>query len=138
MAIQFSDTVRDAQNDAIETAMGASPVLRLYTGAKPANCAAARSGTLAAVGALPADFMSNSAAGVKAKLGTWTATGQAAAGAGVTIGHYAIMNAALTVCHEQGSVTVTGGGGDMTMDNTSVADTQVVTVNTKSYTAGNA
>jgi hypothetical protein len=37
----------------------------------------------------------------------------------------------------QGSVTVTGGGGDMTMDNVSVANAQVATVNTFTINAAN-
>ncbi len=35
-----------------------------------------------------------------------------------TVGHYEIMDSTGTVCHEQGTVTATGGGGDMTVVNT--------------------
>jgi hypothetical protein len=38
----------------------------------------------------------------------------------------------------QGTVTISGGGGDMTLDNPNIAQNQVVTVNTFSVTAGNA
>ena len=41
------------------------------TGAPPANCAAPDTGTLLCEIALPADWMAASAAGVKAKSGTW-------------------------------------------------------------------
>ena len=56
MAFQFSDAARNAALDAIETAVGASPTMTLRTGAAPANCAAADSGTVLATLTLPADF----------------------------------------------------------------------------------
>jgi len=34
----------------------------------------------------------------------------------------------------QGSVTTTGGGGDLTLDNTSIASSQVVNINSLTYT----
>ena len=120
--------------DAIETTIGASAKLQLRSGAPPANCAAAASGTLLCEIALPADWMNAAASGSKTKLGTWAG---AAAAAG-TIGHYRIVNTAGTVCGEQGTVTAAGGGGDMTVDNTSVAASQAVTVSTKTLYAPNA
>ena len=41
MAIQFSTGVRNGMLDAIETAVGATAVIKLFTGAQPSNCAAA-------------------------------------------------------------------------------------------------
>ncbi len=138
MAQQFSVAVRNARLDAYESTIGASPKLRFYTGAQPANCAAARTGTLLAELALPADWMANAANGSKAFSGTWAGTGAAAAGTGTTIGHFAIMDAAGTTCHHQGSVTATGGGGDMTVDNVSLAQNQSVSVTGFTLTDGNA
>ena len=40
MTVQLSDTVRDAKLDAVETAIGASPTLEIWSGTKPANAAA--------------------------------------------------------------------------------------------------
>lgn len=135
MAVQNSIEVRNAQLDAFETRIGASPVVELRSGAQPANCAAASSGAILATGALPADWMSAAAAGVKAKLGTWALVGVAAG----TIGHYRIFEAGSPqVCHEQGSVTATGGGGDMTVDNTNIAVAQNVNVTGYTRTKGNA
>jgi len=37
----------------------------------------------------------------------------------------------------QGTVTATGGGGDLELDNTSIAATQKVTITTFTLTAGN-
>lgn len=115
-----------------------TPVLSLYDGTMPANCAASLSGnTLLATGSLPADWMSNASSGSKAKNGTWTVTGQSGASTGTNVTFFRIYDLAGT-CHIQGSVTATGGGGVMTMDNVNVANAQVVTVNTFSLTDGNA
>ena len=138
MAVTYSNAVKDAKLDAYETAIGAAPLLRVYNGTAPANASAALSGnTLLAEGALPSDWMTASASGVKAKTGTWTLTGQAGAGAGTAGTFYRIYNSAGTVCHEQGTFTATGGGGDMTADNNSIANAQAVTVNTFQKTGGN-
>jgi len=135
MALQFADAVRDARNDAIETNIGTAPVLEIWNGTKPANCAAADTGTKIANGTLPSDWLGASSAGVKAKAGTWTVTGLAAASTG-TLGQYFRITVG-GVCKMQGSFTVTGGGGDMTADNANIANGQVVTVNTFSITDGN-
>jgi hypothetical protein len=41
-------------------------------------------------------------------------------------------------CHQQGNVTITGGGGNLTLDNLSITAGQAVTVTTYTITAGNA
>ena len=135
MAIQLSVTVRNARLDAIETAIGTAPLLRIYSGAQPADCATAASGTLLAEVTLPSDWMAAAASGSKAKAGTWT---DSAANATGTAGHYRIYDSAGTNCHIQGTVTATGGGGDMTVDNTSFATNQVFTVTSYSLADANA
>lgn len=103
--IQNSAAVRDASNDAKETAIGTGPQLRLYNGTIPASTVAALSGnTLLAQGTLPSDWMSNSSAGVKAKTGVWTLTGQSGAGAGTAATFFRIYDSTGTTCHEQGTV----------------------------------
>ena len=135
MAKQLSVAVRNAMLDAEETVIGAAPKLQLRTGAKPANCAAADSGTLLVEMALPADWMAAASNGIKALAGSWSGTGLAAAGTGTAIGHYRIKDSSGTTCHDQGSVTVTGGGGDMTVDNTSIAQNQAISVTGWQWTA---
>lgn len=135
MAFQFSTAARNASLDAIETAIGASPILRIRSGAAPANCAAARTGTILATMTLPADWMAAAASGAKGLLGTWQ---DAAADAAGTAGHFEIMDASGTTCHIQGSVTGTGGGGDMEIQNTSIAAGQQITVTAFNITAGGA
>ena len=122
MAFQFSTAARNASLDAIETTIGTSPTLELRSGAAPANCAAADSGTLLASMALPSDWLAAASAGAKALLGTWQDLSADAAG---TVGHFRVKQGA--TCHIQGSVTATGGGGDMTMDNPVLAIGQQVT-----------
>ena len=134
MTVQFSVAVRNATLDAVETAVGASPKLQLRTGAQPANCAAAATGTLLAEITCPADWMAAASSGTKVLSGSWTV---AAAAAG-TAAHYRIVDSAGTTCHEQGSITLTGGGGDMTLDNTNIAAAQTVTITAKTLTAGGA
>jgi hypothetical protein len=135
MALQQSVAVRNAKLDAVETAIGTSPVLKIRTGAPPANCAAADSGTVLATCTLPADWMAAASSGTKAKAGTWEDTSADAAG---TAGHFRIYASDGTTCHEQGTVTATGGGGDMTVDNAVFAVGQQFTVTNFVKTAGNA
>lgn len=130
MAFQFSDAARAAALDAVETTIGASPTLIIATGTVPANCAAADTGTVLATMTLPADWMAAATAGTKAKSGTWQ---DASADATGTAGYFRIKQGA--TCHIQGTVTITGGGGDMTLDNTSIAAGQTVTIN--SFTLSN-
>lgn len=128
MAFQKSVTVRNAELDAIETAIGTDAKLKVFTGAEPVNCAAADpAGTLVTM-TLPTDWLANAAAGAKAKSGTWSGT---ASGSG-TAASWRIYESTATTCHLQGNVT------DMTFDNTSITSGQTVTVNTFSITAGNA
>lgn len=135
MALQYSVTVRNAQLDAFETAIGASAILKIRTGSAPANCAAADSGTVLATLNLPSDWMAAAASGAKDKSGTWE---DAAADATGTAAHFRIYASDGTTCHAQGTITGTGGGGDMTLDNTSIATGQKVTINSFSISAGNA
>lgn len=135
MALQLSVAARNARLDAIETVIGASAVMRLRTGAQPADCATADSGTLIAELALPADWMANAAAGAKAKSGTWEDPAANAAG---TVAHFRIYDNAGTTCHLQGSVTITGGGGDLELDNNVVALGQKITITGFTLTDANA
>lgn len=134
MTVQFSVAARDAMLDAFETAVGTSAILEIRSGAQPANCAATATGTVLATLNLPSDWMANAASGSKALTGTWEDTSADATG---TAGHYRIWDSSKTTCHAQGSITATGSGGDMTLDNTSIAAAQDVKVTSFSFTAGN-
>ncbi len=134
MALQLSVAVRNAMLDAIETAIGTSAVMKIRTGAPPAGCATADSGTVLATLTLPSDWMAAASSGSKAKSGTWEDTSADAAG---TAAHYRLYASDGTTCHAQGTVTATGGGGDLTVDNVVFAAGQSFTVTSFSLTAAN-
>ena len=135
MTLQYSVGVRNARLDLVETAIGTSPIMEIRTGAPPANCATADSGTVLATLNLPSDWMAAASGGTKAKSGTWQ---DAAADNTGTAAHFRVKDSTGTTCHIQGTVTLTAGGGDMTVDNTSFVTAQTFTVTGFTLTAGNA
>ncbi|HET9566679.1 MAG TPA: hypothetical protein VFP27_19735 [Mycobacterium sp.] len=108
-------------------------ILKLRTGAAPANCGTADSGTVLCSMTLPSDWLAAAASGAKAKAGTWSGT---ASGGGGTIAHFRIYDSGGSVCHIQGTVGL--GSGDLSLDNNVVADGQTVTVTAFTLTDGNA
>jgi hypothetical protein len=136
--MKYSTTLRNNQLDQIESTIGATPKLQLRSGAAPANCAAADTGTLLCEIDLPSDWMAAASAGAKGKAGTWSGSGHTDAGTGTDAGHFRVKDSTGTTCHIQGSITAVGGGGEMTIDNINIAEGQSVTVNTFTITAGNA
>lgn len=135
MTIQFSVAVRNARLDAIETTISTSAILKIRTGAPPADVATADSGTVLATLNLPSDWMAAASSGSKAKSGTWEDTSADASG---TAAHFRVYASDGTTKHIQGTVTATGGGGDMTVDNTSFAAAQAFTITSFTLTDGNA
>lgn len=132
MALQFSAGVRNAILDVIESTIGATAVLKIRSGAAPATVATADSGTVLSTLTLPSDWMAAASGGSKAKSGTWEDTSADATG---TAAHFRLYAADGTTCHMQGTVTATGGGGDMTVDNTSFAAAQAFTITGFTLTA---
>jgi hypothetical protein len=135
MALQESVAVRNARLDAIETTIGTAAVMKIRSGAAPANCAAADSGTVLATLSLPSDWMAAASSGSKAMTGTWQDTSADNAG---TAAHFRIYASDGTTCGLQGTVTATGGGGDLTVDNAVFAAAQSFSVTSFSVAAGNA
>jgi hypothetical protein len=135
MAIKLSTTVRNAKLDAIETAIGASAVMKIRTGTVPTNIGDVDSGTVLATITLPADWMNAASSGQKTLNGTWSDTSADATG---TAGHFRIYASDGTTQHMQGTVTATGGGGDLTLNNTSITSGGTVTITSFTWTEGNA
>lgn len=135
MAVQLSVAARNARLDAIETELitGGAPHLKLRTGAQPADCATADSGTVLCDMTLPADPMAGAGSGQKAKSGTWSGTGS---GGGGTAAHFRLYKNDGTTCVMQGSVGQ--GSGDLSLDNNVIADGQTITISTFTLTDGNA
>lgn len=136
MAIQLSVGARNARLDSIETTAGTDAKLQIWTGSPPADCATTDSGTKLVEMTLPTDYMASAATGSKAKAGTWSGTGIT----GGDAGYFRLKPTTPTGTNAiiQGTITATGGGGDMTLDNISIAASQTVTVNTFTLTDANA
>ena len=133
MAIQLSTSVRNARLDAIESTIGTSAIMRIRTGAAPADCSTADSGTVVATLNLPSDWLAAASSGSKAKSGTWQDTSADATG---TAAHFRIYDSAGTTCHIQG--TVGTSGTDLVVDNTSFASGQSFTITAFSLSDANA
>lgn len=135
MTIQLSTAVRNARLDVIESTIGTTAVLKIRTGAAPANVGTADSGTVLATLTLPSDWMAAASGGSKAMAGTWQDTSADNTG---TAAHFRLYASDGTTCHMQGTVTLTAGGGDMTVDNTSFATGQSFSVTAFTLTDGGA
>lgn len=133
MAIQLSTAVRNGMLDAIETAIGTGAVVKIKTGAQPANCAAADSGTVLVSYTLGSDWAAAASSGSKSLSSTPISGTAAATG---TAAHYRVYASNGTTCHMQGSVATSGG--DMTIDNTSITSGQSVNITSWSITGSNA
>lgn len=125
MAVQYSTAVRNAMGDAWETAMGAAIKVQIRTGSPPANCAAASTGSLLCEFTLASDWSAAASSGVKTLSNTPISATASAAG---TAAHYRFFDNAGTTCHEQGTITATGGGGDMEIDSTTVTNGQTLRI----------
>lgn len=132
--MQKSTALRDAENEALRTTLGANAILELRTGAAPANCAAADTGTLVTSIPLGATPFSASSSGVLSKNGTWEDT---AADNGGLIAHYRFKTSGGT-CVIQGPASQTGGGGEVIVNNATVVAGQTVTVTAFTFTRNGA
>lgn len=117
-----------AGSGASVTGTATAPRVQIWTGALPANCAAAATGTKIVDMPVPADWAAQAANGAKVLAGVWSV----AALAGGAPGYYRMVDGATGACDEQGDVTAAGGGGAMTVDNMTVALGQTFAVLTKS------
>lgn len=128
---QYSTFVNLARLDAIESTTGTTAILRIYTGALPANCAAATTGGTIVSMTLPSDWMAAASGTSKAKTGTWSGTAIATG----TAGYYRIFDSGAGTCHIQGDVSTSGAA--LNLDNNIINTGQVVTISTYTITAAN-
>jgi hypothetical protein len=130
LTIDYKDSTGNYALDQLyDTKFPAGSLLNVRTGA-PAGANNSAGGSLLAQITTPGSPWGAAAAKSKAKQNTWSV---AATGTG-TGGHYRLTNAADTE-REEGTITATGGGGDMTLDNTSIATGQTVSVGTFTRTS---
>jgi hypothetical protein len=129
--LQFDVTSRNNMLDSLETTWGTSPTVEIRTGAQPANCAAADSGTLLATITAPADFLAAAAAGAKGIAnGPWTVTASASG----TPAHFRLKSGGGT-CRCQG--TVGTASADMIVDTVTVTSGGAFNINSFTLTAPN-
>jgi hypothetical protein len=134
MALTYSTAIANARLDIVESTIGTSAVLKIRTGAAPATVADASTGTVLATCTLPSDWMAAASARAKSKSGTWEDTSADNAG---TAAHFEITASDGTTVGMRGSVTATGGGGDMTVDNVVFASGQAFSVTSFTLNHGN-
>lgn len=132
MSLQFSTTYRNALLDQLATTAGGSEVIKIFTGSVPANCATSDSGTKLCEFDLAGSGDWNAASGGQKTLASLTISANAAASG--TAGYFRLYDSSAN-CHMQGTVTATGGGGDMTLDNTSINSGQQVNITGFTLTA---
>lgn len=133
MALKYSATLRNAQADAVTTAAGASALLRIYSGTRPANVAAAITGVQLAQLTCNATFAAAAAAGV---LTLNAITQDAAADATGTASHFRLFRSDGTTAVIDGDVGTTGS--DLNLTTTSIVLGQPVSVSSFVITEGNA
>jgi hypothetical protein len=131
--LQFSITARNAVLDGLQyggnagetTGIGASAIIKFFTGGPPADCAAADTGTKIAEFDLGSSWAAAASAGAKTLASLPLSIPAVAAG---TVGHFRIFASDGTTCHMQGAITGPGGGGDMIADNPNMASGQNVNI----------
>lgn len=122
MALQWGTGLRNNMVNQYESTVGTSAYIKIFTGAAPADCQTATSGTLLVNIALPSDWFTAASGGTSSKSGTWNGTAAAAG----TAGHFRLYNNGTTTCFEQGAVSTSGS--DLNLDNTNIASGQTVTI----------
>lgn len=135
MALSFSTTLRNNRANDITTAVGASGLLRIYAGTVPADV-----GTAITTQTLLAELTCNSTFAPSASSGVLTLnsiTQDSSANATGTASFFRITTSGGTAII-QGTVTATGGGGDLTLNTTSISSGAAVSVTSFVITEGNA
>jgi hypothetical protein len=134
MTISLSTACRNARNDAITTTVGASGLLRIYSGSAPASANAALSGnTLLAELTCNATFAPASSSGV---LTLNSITQDSSADNTGTASFFRIYKSDGTTCVIQG--TVGTSGADLNLNTVSIVAAAAVSVTSMVYTDGNA
>lgn len=134
MTIKLSVAARNSRLDALVAALGSAAQIRIFSGSRPANVAAAETGTLLAelTGGTP--FAAAASGGTAAvnpitQDASANATGTAAWARLRTSGSTAVIDI---------DVTATGGGGELELVSTSIVATQPVQISSFALTEGNA
>lgn len=132
MAITFTDALKAAMLNTIETNIGANAKLRIYSGTPPSNAGSALSGNTVLVDIpLGSDYFATTSNGVLSKTGTWQDTSADATG---TATFFRILTSA-DAARIQG--TVGTSGADLNLSSTSITSGGTVTITGFTLTMGN-
>ncbi len=132
MALQASTARRNSCASALIAGI-AGGTLRIRSGSVPANCAATRTGTTLSTITLPSPAFGSPSGGTVALTGTWEDLSADATG---TPGYFDIeVSGAIEL---QGTVTITGGGGDLTVNSATFTALQPFTITSASFAVGGA
>jgi hypothetical protein len=129
MALSFTTALRNTLLDTIETTIGTTARLRIYSGAVP-SVNSAPTGTLLVNMLIPTtntDWMANASNGSKAKANQWSVAAEATGPAT----YFRILNNAGTTWYIQGPIA------DLGLGSTNITSGGIVTINTFTLTAGN-
>lgn len=128
MAEKINTAARNAQADVIGDALDLGN-LKIYTGSQPASANDAPSGTLLWTGTFPADAYDPASSGVADPTADITVNAGAAGDAG-----WFRMESADTTLRYDGAITATAGGGEIELNNITIASGQSVTITPPSIT----
>jgi len=133
--LKYSAALKNAQQNAITTTLGASAVLNIYSGTQPASPdTAISSQTLLASLTCNATFAPGASGGVLTLNSISNGTGTAGAGAGTNATFFRLTTSG-AVAHIDGTVGISGA--DLNLNNTNIATGQTVSVTSFTLTNGN-
>lgn len=138
MAFKLSTAARSARmgNVGLNAFIGAGCLFRFYSGTRPANPAAAITGTLLATATGNAGGFGSESGGVLTASAISSGVGTAGAGAGTNATHVRIFKADGVTVVGDGDVALSGG--DVNIDNLNIATGQSVAITSCVITDGNA
>lgn len=132
--LKYSASLKNAQQDAVTTKLGASAVLNIYSGTQPTNPDTALGAqVLLASLTCNATFAPAASGGVLTLNSISNGTGSAGASTGTTATWFRLTTSG-AVAHIDGSVGTSGA--DLNLNNTSIATGQTVSVTSFTLTNG--
>lgn len=126
MSVQFTSSLADTILTTLKTEIEIDPVvLRVRTGAPPASCSDADTGTLLAAVNLTSPIFNAPSSGSMTFTGTWE---DLAADDTGTAGHWRLFTDG--TCYAQGTCSASGGGGDLILSTTTFTAGQPFSITT--------
>lgn len=127
MALTLNTTLKQIVLTAIQTTFDGG-TLTIRTGAPP-GAGNTATGTVLATITLPTPSTAAPSGGTMIKAGTWE---DASADASGTAAHFRLVATGGSIL--EGTVTVTGGGGDLTVSNVALVATESFTITSATFT----